>query len=235
MLGGLLIVGLGLAHAGDKDKDGVPNKTDACKEVAEDIDGFEDEDGCPDVDNDQDGVEDVDDKCPDEPEDADGNEDEDGCPDPDDDHDFVPDVDDQCPHEAEDSKGATDGCPEVDFELLTKAGWLASLDELMKGVLAAAGKQSEGCAEGAKHVRTWLDTHDPAIEIDVFEARIKRMPDYLEEKTLRDLLAGKGSSYPSLRTALNIFCKDDAAWKGVSGELDTVMKPWLPEDKPADE
>ena len=38
----------------------------------EDLDGFDDEDGCPDTDNDADTVLDVDDKCPSEAEDTDG-------------------------------------------------------------------------------------------------------------------------------------------------------------------
>ena len=52
------------ALAGDKDGDGVPNKTDTCRDEPEDIDGFQDEDGCPDPDNDEDGIEDVDDNLP---------------------------------------------------------------------------------------------------------------------------------------------------------------------------
>jgi len=49
--------------------------------VAEDKDGFQDEDGCPDPDNDKDGVADAADKCPSEPETINGVKDEDGCPD----------------------------------------------------------------------------------------------------------------------------------------------------------
>ena len=45
-----------------------------------DIDGFEDADGCPDLDNDGDGFNDVDDKCPLKPEDGKGTEPDDGCP-----------------------------------------------------------------------------------------------------------------------------------------------------------
>jgi outer membrane protein OmpA-like peptidoglycan-associated protein len=48
---------------------------------AEDIDKFEDEDGCPDLDNDNDGIADVDDKCPNEAEVYNGYKDKDGCPD----------------------------------------------------------------------------------------------------------------------------------------------------------
>nr|MBN1165362.1 OmpA family protein [Candidatus Krumholzibacteriota bacterium] len=42
---------------------------------------FQDEDGCPDLDNDLDGILDADDQCPNEPETFNGYMDEDGCPD----------------------------------------------------------------------------------------------------------------------------------------------------------
>ncbi|MBX3246305.1 MAG: OmpA family protein [Myxococcales bacterium] len=54
---------------------------DLCPGEPEDMDGFEDDDGCPDPDNDQDRILDVDDRCPNEPETYNGFEDEDGCPD----------------------------------------------------------------------------------------------------------------------------------------------------------
>ena len=217
-----------LAAAGDKDGDSVSNKVDACLTEAEDVDGFEDADGCPDPDNDQDGRPDADDRCPDEPEDLDGHDDDDGCPDPDDDDDIVFDADDRCPEEREDGLGPADGCPDVSFDLLAKEGWMRSVGELMDGVLAAAGKQSAGCADGAAHVRGWLDAHDPALEQRVFEARLARRPEYLDEQTFRSLLEGRGSAYPNLRKALSIFCRDDAAWQGVAAPLDAVMAPWLP-------
>ena len=53
---------------------------DQCPMKPEDIDGYKDEDGCPDPDNDRDGIPDVRDRCPDQPENVDGIEDEDGCP-----------------------------------------------------------------------------------------------------------------------------------------------------------
>jgi outer membrane protein OmpA-like peptidoglycan-associated protein len=49
--------------------------------VAEDKDGFQDDDGCPDPDNDHDGIPDVRDKCPNEPETINNVKDDDGCPD----------------------------------------------------------------------------------------------------------------------------------------------------------
>jgi outer membrane protein OmpA-like peptidoglycan-associated protein len=64
---------------GDRDSDGVPDATDKCPGAPEDLDGFEDENGCPDPDNDSDRFPDVDDGCPDEPETYNAKDDEDGC------------------------------------------------------------------------------------------------------------------------------------------------------------
>jgi outer membrane protein OmpA-like peptidoglycan-associated protein len=101
---------------GDKDADGIPDDVDKCPTEAEDKDGFEDTDGCPDTDNDKDGIADDLDKCPNEPEDKDGFQDEDGCPDKDNDKDTVPDGLDKCPNEPEDldSFEDSDGCPDAD-------------------------------------------------------------------------------------------------------------------------
>jgi outer membrane protein OmpA-like peptidoglycan-associated protein len=99
----------------DRDRDGVADKSDACADQAEDADGFEDADGCPDLDNDGDGLADQTDKCPDLAEDLDGFQDDDGCPDLDNDQDGIPDKDDRCPNEPEDFDGEadTDGCPDL--------------------------------------------------------------------------------------------------------------------------
>jgi YVTN family beta-propeller protein len=67
----------------DNDADGVPDFTDRCPRNGEDVDGFQDEDGCPDTDNDGDRIQDRADLCPAVPEDRDGNADLDGCPEPD--------------------------------------------------------------------------------------------------------------------------------------------------------
>ena len=64
----------------DRDGDGIDDERDHCPGAAEDVDGFEDADGCPDPDNDLDGIDDIRDKCPNEPEDYDGVADDDGCP-----------------------------------------------------------------------------------------------------------------------------------------------------------
>jgi len=100
----------------DPDGDGISGSADRCPNVAEDKDGFEDEDGCPDPDNDKDGIPDLRDKCPNEPEDKDGFEDEDGCPELDNDKDGINDPRDRCPNEPEDKDGFQDedGCPDPD-------------------------------------------------------------------------------------------------------------------------
>ena len=66
----------------DMDADGIPDSRDECPRLPEDIDGFEDADGCMDPDNDNDFIPDVDDKCPNE-EAIEGRDlNEDGCTDP---------------------------------------------------------------------------------------------------------------------------------------------------------
>ncbi len=101
---------------GDRDGDGFTDDVDKCPDEAEDKDNFEDDDGCPELDNDADGIRDRDDKCPLEPEDVDKHEDEDGCPDLDNDADGLADKVDQCPNDPEDKDGFEDddGCPDID-------------------------------------------------------------------------------------------------------------------------
>src|SRR5262249_1829073 len=48
----------------DRDHDGVYDVDDKCPDQPEDRDGFNDNDGCPDLDNDNDGLPDGQDKCP---------------------------------------------------------------------------------------------------------------------------------------------------------------------------
>ncbi len=54
---------------------------DRCPLDPEDLDGFQDDDGCPDPDNDGDGIADLIDDCPDVAETYNGYQDQDGCPD----------------------------------------------------------------------------------------------------------------------------------------------------------
>ncbi len=100
---------------GDADNDGIRDSRDQCPSQPEDLDGFQDADGCPDDDNDNDGIADVADKCRNDAEDHDGFQDDDGCPDRDNDNDGLLDVVDKCPLEAEVVNGFQDddGCPDV--------------------------------------------------------------------------------------------------------------------------
>ena len=84
----------------DTDGDGIPDKDDACPDVA----GLKEFNGCPDTDND--GIADKDDKCPD----VAGPAENGGCPWPDTDGDGVLDKDDLCPNEA--GPASNNGCPE---------------------------------------------------------------------------------------------------------------------------
>jgi OOP family OmpA-OmpF porin len=113
---------------GDRDGDGIKDNVDKCPDQPEDKDGFQDEDGCPDLDNDNDGIPDKTDKCPNDPEDKDGFQDQDGCPDLDNDGDGLNDTIDKCPNDPEDKDGFEDedGCPDPDND---KDGFLDKDDK----------------------------------------------------------------------------------------------------------
>jgi OmpA-OmpF porin, OOP family len=104
---------------GDKDGDGIKDDVDQCPTDPEDMDDFNDADGCPDPDNDRDGIKDESDDCPLVPEDMDGDHDKDGCPDRsegDRDGDGILDNVDKCPDDPEDQDQFEDenGCPDED-------------------------------------------------------------------------------------------------------------------------
>ncbi|MCO4772184.1 MAG: OmpA family protein, partial [Deltaproteobacteria bacterium] len=113
-----VFAGVAWANRGprDRDKDGLNDKEDPCPDDAEDVDMFEDEDGCPDLDNDADGIADELDECPIDAEDKDTFEDADGCPDFDNDGDNILDTEDACPMDPEDLDGFNDadGCIDPD-------------------------------------------------------------------------------------------------------------------------
>lgn len=100
----------------DTDHDTFCDSCDRCPAEPEDVDGFQDDDGCPDLDNDGDGIPDRTDACSNAPEDVDGFQDKDGCPEADNDQDGLLDPVDQCPLEPEDKDGFQDedGCPDPD-------------------------------------------------------------------------------------------------------------------------
>lgn len=99
----------------DRDGDRIPDSEDGCPLEPEDLDGYRDDDGCPDEDNDGDGIPDRLDLAPNLAEDFDGFEDTDGRPDRDNDLDGIADTEDACPMQPEDFDGDQDqdGCPDV--------------------------------------------------------------------------------------------------------------------------
>ena len=126
----------------DPDKDGILGAADKCPNDPEDKDGFEDDDGCPDLDNDGDGIADEADKCPNEAEDKDGFEDDDGCPDLDNDGDGIPDAADKCANEPETKNGFEDddGCPdEIPEKLKQFTGVIQGISFKVNSVELAAG------------------------------------------------------------------------------------------------
>jgi len=172
-------LGLNLYFGGKRDSDGdlVLDKIDNCPNEAEDFDNFQDEDGCPDVDNDKDGVPDTVDKCPGvagpaenkgcpdvdsdkdgivnrldkcrrAAEDKDGFEDNDGCPDFDNDKDGVPDSLDKCQNVA----GVVDnsGCPDVDSD---NDGFVDRLDKCPNNPGPA---ETQGCPQTKEITREGL-------------------------------------------------------------------------------
>ena len=143
-------VGFSMPHMRDYDEDGILDDADKCQEQAEDFDDFQDDDGCPDLDNDGDKVSDDVDRCPNDPEDFDGFEDGDGCPDLDNDGDTVLDEKDKCPGEAEDRDGFEDddGCPDTDND---KDGILDIADQCpMKKETVNGHQDDDGCPDKSR-------------------------------------------------------------------------------------
>lgn len=142
----------------DTDGDGILDDADGCPQAAEDADGFEDEDGCPDPDNDADGIPDQGDMCPDEPENVNDWEDADGCPDeiPDTDGDGLLDNADECVEQPEDMDGFEDenGCPDVDND------GDGVLDEADGCPMEAGPVENRGCPDTDRDEDTVVDRLD---------------------------------------------------------------------------
>jgi len=130
----------------DSDGDGVPDDIDRCPLDAEDKDGFQDEDGCPDADNDGDGIVDRADACPNEA----GSIQNRGCPVTDKDGDGVSDAEDRCP----DLPGikALAGCPDTDADGIA--------DNEDKCPVLAGLRENQGCPDSDKDGDTIADRLD---------------------------------------------------------------------------
>ncbi|MEJ7728810.1 MAG: OmpA family protein [Polyangiaceae bacterium] len=153
----------------DSDGDGILDRDDRCPAAAEDKDGFQDEDGCPEEDNDEDGIADASDRCRDAAETIDGHDDEDGCPDDDDDGDGVNDDTDRCRNDTEDRDGFQDGdgCPDPDND---SDGIPDAADRCPSGPEDKDGfKDDDGCP-------------DPDNDLDGLADAADRCPDGAEDK-----------------------------------------------------
>jgi OOP family OmpA-OmpF porin len=146
----------------DSDNDGIPDAQDKCPKEAEDKDGFQDDDGCPDPDNDGDGIADAADKCPTDAEDKDNFQDDDGCPDPDNDSDGVPDAADKCPTDPETKNGYQDddGCPDE-----VPAAVQAVLGPIAVSFRANSDAFSGSTAALDKIAKALVDAKDVKVEI----------------------------------------------------------------------
>jgi outer membrane protein OmpA-like peptidoglycan-associated protein len=107
----------------DRDGDSLPDAQDACPDRPEDIDGFEDGDGCPDIDNDLDRVLDIADGCPIVSETYNGFEDDNGCPDT-----VPPDVDAL--------RGTVEGLSYADGETVVRDSALPGVRKIAKTMTA---------------------------------------------------------------------------------------------------
>ena len=139
--------------AKDTDKDGIPDKDDACPEVA----GPKEFNGCPDTDGD--GIPDKDDACPD----IAGLKEFNGCPDTD--GDGVPDKDDKCPDVAGPAENG--GCPWPD----TDGDGVLDKDDLCPN--EAGPESNKGCPEPNDDDQKRLNQYAKTILFDTGKATIK--------------------------------------------------------------
>ena len=155
-----------IRESSDQDGDNINDDKDQCMTAPEDVDGYQDADGCPDPDNDGDGFADARDKCPNEPELKNGFQDEDGCPDEiaDRDQDGIPDADDKCPDQGGSTvvnrKGDFYGCPDRD-----KDGLPDKIDKCPTDPEDTDGYQdADGCSDPDNDSDGINDTDDQCVD-----------------------------------------------------------------------
>ncbi|MBM4361136.1 MAG: OmpA family protein [Deltaproteobacteria bacterium] len=134
-----------------------------CADHPEDLDGFQDGDGCDDPDNDQDGFLDKVDGCPNDPENKNSWQDDDGCPDkiPDTDGDGLLDPADRCPTEPEDRDTFEDedGCPDPDNDKDTV------LDVVDACPMEPGPVDNRGCPDKDRDTDTVIDRRDNCPDV----------------------------------------------------------------------
>jgi outer membrane protein OmpA-like peptidoglycan-associated protein len=155
-----------IRESSDQDNDGIIDGKDQCMTAPEDVDGYQDADGCPDPDNDGDGFADARDKCPNEPELKNGFQDADGCPDEiaDRDQDGIGDAEDKCPDQGGSTvvtrKGDFYGCPDRD-----KDGLPDRIDKCPTDPEDTDGYQdADGCSDPDNDSDGINDTDDQCVD-----------------------------------------------------------------------
>ncbi len=160
----------------DEDGDGIDLQRDICPNDPEDLDGFEDEDGCPDHDEDEDGIADHLDRCPRVAENIDGYQDEDGCPD-------------------SSSKQVLEYATGITFETASDRLRASSLP-VMDQVMAVLWQYPEGTLRVEGHT----DDQGPAqANLDLSSRRCQTIKDWLVERGIepdRIQVRGFGESRP---------------------------------------
>ncbi len=217
-----IVVGVGVKQEPQKDSDmdGLDDKRDFCRHEPEDLDSFEDMDGCPEWDNDLDDIVDFLDRCPNIKEDRDFFEDMDGCPDWDNDLDGIVDEKDICPLAPEDFDGINDmdGCPDEEVipenAVKVKKGKLISTGKAFffdketnvllpqsKDAIAAVIKALRGDSKISKiAIEVHIDiSHGESVVLEITNIRAKAIYDALVEggiATERLSYKGFGASQP---------------------------------------
>ncbi len=176
----------GCPVAKDSDGDGIADDIDRCPLDPEDLDGFQDEDGCPDPDNDGDGIVDKVDACPATP----GPIENRGCPVLDQDGDGVPDAEDKCPAQA----GPRDhgGCPVLDRD---KDGVEDDKDKCPD----VPGLPPDGCPKKYTLVEVKKDRIAIKQQVHFASAKWKVLPDSFP---LLDQVAQVLKDYPAMRVSV---------------------------------
>ncbi len=187
----------------DGDGDGVLAASDRCPSEAEDLDEFEDTDGCPDPDNDGDRIADADDGCPLEAEDVNEIDDGDGCPDLDEDGDTVLGSADACPAQPEDIDAVEDqdGCPDPDND---GDGVLDAADTCPTGLEVVNGfEDADGCPDQMPPEVLAIIGELKGVTFDRTGALVRRgRPP--RSKPL-DALAATLAAFPSIEIEITVF------------------------------
>jgi hypothetical protein len=197
----------------DRDHDGVPDDVDQCPDIPEDMDGFEDSDGCPDLDNDEDGIPDKHDACPNVKGVKDPDPTKNGCPHPsaavaperaesapdhmDSDGDGIFDIADACPKVPGEpsSDPRLNGCPNPDHDGDTfddDVDKCPTDPEVFNGI-----KDDDGCPDEGGHALVTVDTKDPRLAV--------RLSAPLKLTATGDVVAIDPSSTPTLRAIAQVL------------------------------